>query len=179
MVDGTKDDCPTTQPPTEIDYQPDAEDDSLCVLVLWACPASPLNPMGLMRLSVAPDSVIQRLSEFGHDPDDITYADDGRERYPEFCEERAYRSESPADYDACRNLVGAGGWPMVFANPRRWAATQARQQFCSVFTHPECSHVNGAEAFAASTTRRSIEEHHHHRSPHRQRETDNREDRVK
>lgn len=106
VVDGDPGDCPTTRPPTEIDYQPDA-DGSLCVLMLWACPASPVvNPAGLMRLSVAPDDVAQRLFEFGHDPGDITYGDDGLERYPEFCEERVYRSESPEDHHACTILTG-------------------------------------------------------------------------
>lgn len=105
--DGVPADCPTTRSPTEIKYQPDTGDDSLCVLMLWSCPASPLvNPTGLMRLSVAPESVVQLLFEFGHDPGDITYSDEGLVRYPEFCEERVRQSESPTDYDACTSLTG-------------------------------------------------------------------------
>jgi hypothetical protein len=112
-VDGVPDHCPSTRPPTEIDYRPEDEyqpngDPSLCVVMLWACPASPLvNPTGLMRLSVAPeDSVLQRLFEFGHDPGDITYGDEGLELYPDFCEERVRMSESPTDYDTCVSLTG-------------------------------------------------------------------------
>ena len=106
--DGVPDDCPTTRSPTEIKYQPETGDASVCVLMLWACPASPVvNPTGLMRLSDAPDRVVRQLSRFGHDAADIHYgSDDGLARYPEFCEERARRSESPTDYAACTTLTG-------------------------------------------------------------------------
>lgn len=96
VVEGTADPCDAVP----LQYEPDEDDPSLCVLEVPACPESRLTPGELMRLSLAPDDIATKF------PEAVYPQADGYERYPEFCEEQVNQSDDPQGYADCISSLG-------------------------------------------------------------------------
>ena len=96
VVDGTPDPCDAAP----LQYEPDEDDPSLCVLEVPACPESRLTPGELMKLSLAPDDIASKF------PDAVYPQADGYERYPEFCEEQVNQIDDPQGYADCTTSLG-------------------------------------------------------------------------
>ena len=105
--DGMPDGCPGGPPWAPQPGDPDFASAAVCVLVVPACPASPLFPGRWMRPGAPPGDMAARAPGLdGLYPDALGYPQEpGLARHPEFCEERVLRTDG-AVFDACLNLAG-------------------------------------------------------------------------